>query len=226
MLFRSYPGRTQRYTYSEGIKYYTETERPKRVKVRRDILDIYEEYMHADSKIKLMYSEKYAGLSNYWKKFMGEADALKKLNIYERRKDEENQFSAWVKNGNRSQYKDVISSYDQAYVNVRKYGLFSVYMQDGISNSQPMVLAMGMSKLEELLADKAKADDAKKTASDMLGEVDGEFKEFFDPIEKKVLAGGDLNNIIQDADNPTRVLIDCTVQPYYPCNYIRLTLVV
>jgi len=45
-------------------------------------------------------------------------------------------------------------------------------------------------------------------------------------IEKKVIAGGDLNNIIQDADNPTRVLIDCTILPFYPCNYIRLTLVV
>jgi len=45
-------------------------------------------------------------------------------------------------------------------------------------------------------------------------------------MDHKIIAQGEVNNIIQDADNPTRVLIDCTVQPYYPCNYIRLTLVV
>jgi len=45
-------------------------------------------------------------------------------------------------------------------------------------------------------------------------------------MDHKVIAGGDLNNIIQDESNPTRVLIDCTIQPFYPCNYIRLTLVV
>jgi hypothetical protein len=44
--------------------------------------------------------------------------------------------------------------------------------------------------------------------------------------EKKVIAGGDLNNIIQDTTNATRVLIDCTILPFYPCNYIRVTLVV
>jgi len=199
-MIMGYPGRTQRYTYSEGIKFYSETERPKRVKVRRDILDIYEEYMHADPKIKLMYADKFAGLSNYWKKFMGEADALKKLNIYERRKEEETKFSAWVNNGNKAKYGDVISLYDQAYGQVKKYGLYGVYLQDGVSNSQPMSFALGMGKLESLLKDKSKSEEAKKAGAEMAKDLDTDFKEYYEPIEKKVLATV-LKHLVEDLDH-------------------------
>lgn len=200
-MILGYPGRTQRYTYSEGIKFYSETERPKRVKVRRDILDIYEEYMHADPKIKLMYADKFAGLSNYWKKFMGEAEALKKLNIYERRKSEEMKFTAWVNNGNnKAKYGDVINLYDQAYGKLKVYGLNDVYMQDGISNSQPMTFSMSLGSLEELLKDKSKAEEAKKTGAEMAKDLDADFKEFYEPIEKKVLAAV-LQHLVEDIDH-------------------------
>lgn len=199
-MILGYPGRTQRYTYSEGIRYYSDKERPMRVKVRRDILDIYEEYMHKDPKIKLMYADKYAGLSNYWKKFMGEADALKKLSIYERRKEEENKFSAWVKANNASKYNDVIPMYNDAFGKVEKLGMFGVYLQDGISNSQPMVFAMGLSSLEPMLADKNKKEDAKKAAAEMAADLDADFREFYEPIEKKVLASV-LMHIVEDLDN-------------------------
>jgi hypothetical protein len=45
-------------------------------------------------------------------------------------------------------------------------------------------------------------------------------------VESGVLIGGQLNNIIQDEDAPDTVLIDVTLDVPYPCNYIRLTLVV
>jgi hypothetical protein len=45
-------------------------------------------------------------------------------------------------------------------------------------------------------------------------------------VDKKVIAAGDLINIIQDTDNPTRTLIDITVLPFYPCNYVRITIIV
>jgi hypothetical protein len=45
-------------------------------------------------------------------------------------------------------------------------------------------------------------------------------------IENGVLIGFNLNNIVQDEDNPDTVLVDCTLDPPYPCNYIRLTLVI
>lgn len=45
-------------------------------------------------------------------------------------------------------------------------------------------------------------------------------------IELGVLNGAELNNIAQDAAQPDTVLVDVTLDVPYPCNYIRLTLVV
>lgn len=45
-------------------------------------------------------------------------------------------------------------------------------------------------------------------------------------VETGVLIGGTLNNLIQDEDAPDTVLIDITLDVPYPCNYIRLTLIV
>lgn len=45
-------------------------------------------------------------------------------------------------------------------------------------------------------------------------------------MDTGVLIGFNMNNIIQDADAPDTVLIDCTLDVPFPCNYIRLTLVI
>lgn len=45
-------------------------------------------------------------------------------------------------------------------------------------------------------------------------------------VENGILVGATLNNIIQDEDQPDTVLIDITLDPPYPCNYLRLTLVI
>jgi hypothetical protein len=44
--------------------------------------------------------------------------------------------------------------------------------------------------------------------------------------EAGIIIGGDLNNIVQDTAAPDTVLIDVTLDVPYPCNYLRLTLVV
>jgi hypothetical protein len=41
-----------------------------------------------------------------------------------------------------------------------------------------------------------------------------------------VLIGANMNNIVQDTSTPDTVLIDVTLDVPYPCNYIRLTLVI
>ena len=41
-----------------------------------------------------------------------------------------------------------------------------------------------------------------------------------------VLIGAEINNLIQDADNPDTILADTTLDVPYPCNFIRLTLII
>jgi hypothetical protein len=44
--------------------------------------------------------------------------------------------------------------------------------------------------------------------------------------EVGVLNGSNINQIVQDTTNPDTVLVDVTLDVPFPCNYIRITLVV
>jgi hypothetical protein len=44
--------------------------------------------------------------------------------------------------------------------------------------------------------------------------------------ENNIILGGELNNLIQSQEEPDVVLVDVTLDVPYPCNYIRLTLVI
>jgi len=186
-MIMGYPGRTTRYYYSEGIKYLASKERPMRVELRREIMDVYEEYMKADKNIRLMYSDKLASIGNYWNKYNGEAKDLSKPGLYEKRKGVELEFEKWVRSSGKTDiYGDVTSMYDEVYMKLNKYGLYPVYFQDGIANSQAMMLALSAKSLEDLLL--AKKDvDAKAMGGKMIANVEESFKEYYAPIEKRVL---------------------------------------
>jgi len=59
---------------------------------------------------------------------------------------------------------------------------------------------------------------------DQLGTVIGGVGGYL--VEVGVLVGFNLNNIIQDEDAPDTVLVDVLIDPPFPCNYIRVTLVI
>ncbi|MBS3915849.1 MAG: S46 family peptidase [Bacteroidetes bacterium] len=188
-MIMGYPGRTTRYTYSEGIKYLGGKERPMRVQLRRDIMDVYEKYMKADKSVRLQYSDKLAGLGNYWNKFKGEAYDLSRPGLYEKRKAAELDFEKWVRaTGKGDVYGDVTSLYDEAYRLLNEYGLYQVYFGDGVANSQAMLNAFSMRELNTLLKDKTKAADAKEMTAKLSENLVASFHGFYAPIEKQVLA--------------------------------------
>ena len=70
MIF-GYPGSTDRYLTSAGINFELTTRQPSYVRLRREVLDIYEQEMLMSDKVRLQYASKHAGISNYWKYFKG-----------------------------------------------------------------------------------------------------------------------------------------------------------
>jgi hypothetical protein len=204
-MIMGYPGRTTRYTYSEGIKYLGSKERPMRVALRRDIMDVYEKYMKQDESVRLMYSDRLAGIGNYWNKFNGEANDLSKPGgLYDTRKAAELSFERWMRENKKTDvYGDVTSLYDEAYRELYTYGLYPVYFQDGISNSQPMSFAMSIKSIADAVAS-GKPDTA--MSNGMLRNLDEIYKEFYPAIEKEVLAAV-LDHLNKDLD-PTLLPAD------------------
>ena len=82
-----YPGSTDRYLSSYGVKLAINLYNPTVVKVREAKLNILNEYMKSDRNINIMYSSKKARISNYWKYYIGQTRGLKKLNVYDKKVD-------------------------------------------------------------------------------------------------------------------------------------------
>jgi len=95
-MILGYPGRTNRFMTSFEVKETSEITNAATILVRGIRQNILMTDMVADPKIRLMYSNKYAGSSNSWKKAIGMNETFAKLNVYERRAAEEKTFTEWV----------------------------------------------------------------------------------------------------------------------------------
>ena len=91
-----YPGRTNRFMTSYEVKETSEITNAITILVRGVRQDVLMADMVADPKIRLQYSSKYAGSSNFWKKAIGMNETFEKLKVSDRRAAEEKTFSDWV----------------------------------------------------------------------------------------------------------------------------------
>ena len=113
-MILGYPGRTNRFMTSYEVKETSEINNAITILVRGIRQNILMTDMVADPKIRLMYSSKYAGSSNSWKKSIGMNETFAKLKVYERRAAEEKTFTEWV-----SADPVRVEKYGQALANVK-----------------------------------------------------------------------------------------------------------
>ena len=95
-MILGYPGRTNRFMTSYEVKETSEITNAVTILVRGVRQNILMADMVSDPKIRLQYSNKYAGSSNFWKKAIGMNETFEKLKVYDRRAAEEKTFTEWV----------------------------------------------------------------------------------------------------------------------------------
>jgi len=91
-----YPGRTNRFMTSYEVKETSGITNAVTILVRGVRQNVLMADMEADPKIRLQYSSKYAGSSNFWKKAIGMNETFAKLKVMDRRAAEEKTFTEWV----------------------------------------------------------------------------------------------------------------------------------
>jgi hypothetical protein len=125
-----YPGSTDRYLSSYGVKQAVDLYNPTVVKVRELKLEVMKTYMDQDPATRIAYASKYAQVANYWKYYIGQTEQLKNNNIYAKKLVIEQDFSAWA---NRSQerkakYGEVLKMLDESYKTTDPYIKGKVYV--------------------------------------------------------------------------------------------------
>ncbi|MFM6998977.1 MAG: S46 family peptidase [Bacteroidota bacterium] len=95
MIF-GYPGRTDRYLSSWGVQQAIDLYNPTVVKIRDQKLAVLRKYMQADPALNILMASNYASTANYWKYYIGQTEQLKNNKVFDKKRDLEKQFSAWV----------------------------------------------------------------------------------------------------------------------------------
>ena len=107
-----FPGQTQEYIHSEGVRYISEISDPGKVALRTLRLDIFNKYMSKSQAVRIQYSTKKARVANAWKKWQGEAGGIKKMKTVQTNQNYEKRFIEWAEG---TEYEGIVEHIDSLY---------------------------------------------------------------------------------------------------------------
>lgn len=112
-MILGFPGSTDRYLSSYGIKQAVTLSQPKTVDIRAKKLAIMKKYMDQDVTVRLNYSSKYAQVANYWKYFIGQTEQLKNNKVADKKQKIEDAYVSFTQN--KTMYAGVMEDIKAAY---------------------------------------------------------------------------------------------------------------
>jgi hypothetical protein len=184
-MIYGYPGSTNRYETSYGVKQKIEISNPTLVALRDMRLKYMFEEMKNDPAIKLKLASDYAQIANYWKFFDGETKQLLKYHVYEQKLAQEEKFMNWAKG--KPEFENIFTDLAKAYEAWRPYTKHQVYINEGIFGSSLLAFSASLQQVENAIVRSGKSEDIKK-AVDAADEARKEFiKSEHIPSDQKIL---------------------------------------
>ena len=116
-MIMGYPGATDRYLTSYGIKQKLEQLNPAEILLKTTVMDILKRYMQSGDALRIAYASDYAYLANFQKKAIQESKALKKLRVFEDKKAMEDAFTEWVgqDQARKEKYGNLMKDFSKIY---------------------------------------------------------------------------------------------------------------
>lgn len=189
-MVMGYPGGTERYLPSEGIKMLLEQTNPARIKIRGKKLAILKEDMEESEEVKIEYAAKYAQISNYYKYFIGQIQGITRLDVIDKKKEEEDEFQKWVQADKErlNEYGTVLSSFDQIYKDFRVVNLPYIYLEEAAFGIESIELSYKAADLYATLKSNAGPEELKLAVAEFKATSEEHFKNYNASTDKDVFA--------------------------------------
>jgi hypothetical protein len=159
-----YPGSTNRYESSLGVKLSTDINNPTLVKLRDMRLKYMFEEMKKDPAVKLQLASDYASVANYWKFYEGESKQLLKYDVFGQKAKSEQDFAKWAVS--KPEYANIFNDLQAAYNEWRPYAMHRQYINEGILGSPLLAFAASLQSVETILTKPgASSADISKTVA-------------------------------------------------------------
>lgn len=182
MVF-GYPYKTEEYLTSYAIQQKLEIDNPHRIKARQKKIDILNVAMNGDAKVRIQYAAKHAGISNAWKKWIGESKGLTRMHAVEKKEVLEKRFQEWANSTpeNKKKYGSLLPQLKTIYTELTPYRLaYAYYYEAGVS----LDIINYASYWEKLITEK-KMDT--NTVENLRKGTQGFYKNYHTTTDKKLL---------------------------------------
>ena len=186
-LVFGYPGRTTEYLPAVAVAQLVNILNPAKIDVRDAALKVADGFMRKDQAIKIQYAAKYASIANYWKKWIGEMQGLKKTNAVAKKQAYEKEFAQWVqKAGKQQEYGNLLSDFETQYKAIEPYALARDYFNEvALRNTELLSIGYRLYQLELALKNKGAQAFADREAN-ALEALKETYKDYNKNVDEKV----------------------------------------
>ncbi len=186
-MIYGYPGGTNRYETSFGIKLKNTIDNPSLVDLRDVRLKAMHVRMVKDPAVKLKLADSYSSIANYYKFYKGETEQLEKYHVYDNKESFEKKFENWAKG--KPEFENIISDYRKNYESWTPYAKERVYLTEGILGSPLASFASNFSSLERALVKTNETQgDVDKAISGLAKARENFLKKEDIPSDKEIMA--------------------------------------
>lgn len=186
-LVFGYPGRTTEYLPSVAVEQIVNELNPAKIEIRDKALKVADGFMRKDKAIKIQYASKYASIANYWKKWIGETQGLKKSNAIEAKKKFEKDFLEKVnKAGKQAEYGNLFTDFEKNYKEIAPYALSRDYFTEVVlRNTEMLTIGYRLYQLEQIYNNRGEQSfkDRKEATIKAMEET---YKDFNATVDEKV----------------------------------------
>ena len=181
-----YPARTSEYLPAVAVDQEANVIDPIAVRLRGEILDIYNKYQEQDRKVRIQYASKHAGLGNGWKKWMGVTEGINHFHGVEKKRFYEESFQDWCyQSRQRYLYINLLKQFDEKYKELEPYRVAYTYLSNAGLNIELLSFAGNFNRLSQVTKETPQ-DDIDKMVASLRTATENFFKDYYQPIDEEV----------------------------------------
>lgn len=191
-MILGYPGGTDRYMTSYGVKEAKNITNPTRIQVRGEKQEIMMEAMKSSEELRIKYTSKYSISSNYYKYSIGQNEGLRRLDVIEEKEKLENQFREWVRQDQERQekYGEALDIIKEAYESRKPYFRTYMYMSEALLRGAEIVpFSLRFMGLYQILKDNPDSTEAiQAEVENLKSRLKDYYKDYHAPTDQRILA--------------------------------------
>lgn len=183
MVF-GYPGSTFEYKPSFHLEMLSRHINPEFIKVRGKKIEIIDAAMNQSPKIRIQYTSKASGISNSWKRWIGETKGLEKLDAIAKKKKFEEAFQEWADadESRKREYGDILHQYEKIYEQLTNYAFLDNYFSETFFRRGIEVVSFAGQFVS--LADLVDSDASEEEIGNAVERLTSQTERFFNDYDK------------------------------------------